>query len=94
MKVSTKLFRDDVEELAEDANIDKKGLLIQFLYLRSIGESKTNIESLIDVSRRTLLNWEDKIEDSLNVCERSELAAKATLVEHDKRFSLSKGGGE
>lgn len=86
MKISTELFEEDVRELAEKANIDKPGLLIQFLYHRARGLPNTEIEELVSVSRRTFQNWEDKLEDNLNQVEESELVAKAVVVEHDKRY--------
>ena len=92
MKVSTELFRDDVQELSEKAKIGKTGHLIQFLYHRSRGLPRTDIEGLIGVSRKTLYTWETKLDNELNTVERSELVAKAVIVEHDKRFN--KGSDE
>lgn len=86
MKISTELFEEDVRELAEKANIDKPGILIRFLYHRARGLTKTDIQKQVGVSRQTLKNWEDKMDTELNVLERSEIAAKSSIVEHDKRL--------
>jgi transposase len=73
-----------LSKLSEKAEITKPEQLSVFLYYRALGKTKKRIAKITGFDRKTLYNWEKKLEENLSVEQRAELVLLSVESEHEK----------